>query len=248
MLRRTSLVVSRREGGEVVYSVSVPEVRDLLLAARRILSGLIDVQDDARAAARDPARAAMTGLRRRSGVVAATVAALLPRATDWTHVRPRRDLVAGLTVGLVALPLALGFGVSSGLGAGAGLVTAIVAGASRPSSAAAELQVSGPTGAMTVVLVPIVPTLRRRRRAGGRAARRASSCSGSGTRGPGATCATSRCRSSRASRSGIAAIIALQQVPAALGVDVHAEQGARAWPPTPSRAWVGRPAVGAARR
>jgi ArsR family transcriptional regulator len=41
VLRRTSLVVSRRHGGEVIYSVSAPEVRDLLLAARRILSGLI---------------------------------------------------------------------------------------------------------------------------------------------------------------------------------------------------------------
>jgi DNA-binding transcriptional ArsR family regulator len=41
VLRRTSLVVSHREGSEVIYSVSVPEVRDLLLAARSILSGLI---------------------------------------------------------------------------------------------------------------------------------------------------------------------------------------------------------------
>ena len=41
VLRRTSLVVSHRQGGEVVYSVSVPEVRDLLLAARRILSGIL---------------------------------------------------------------------------------------------------------------------------------------------------------------------------------------------------------------
>jgi DNA-binding transcriptional ArsR family regulator len=41
VLRRTSLVVSHRHGGEVVYSISVPEVRDLLLAARSILSGII---------------------------------------------------------------------------------------------------------------------------------------------------------------------------------------------------------------
>ena len=44
VLRRTNLVVSRREGGQVLYSVSVPEVRDLLLAARRILSGIIATQ------------------------------------------------------------------------------------------------------------------------------------------------------------------------------------------------------------
>lgn len=44
VLRRTNLVVSRRQGGEVLYSVSVPEVRDLLLAARQILSGIIATQ------------------------------------------------------------------------------------------------------------------------------------------------------------------------------------------------------------
>jgi DNA-binding transcriptional ArsR family regulator len=46
VLRRTALVASHRRGTEVVYSVSVPEVRDLLLAARRILSGLIAVQGE----------------------------------------------------------------------------------------------------------------------------------------------------------------------------------------------------------
>ena len=38
VLRRTALVVSTRTDGEVVYSISVPEVRDLLLAARRIIT------------------------------------------------------------------------------------------------------------------------------------------------------------------------------------------------------------------
>ncbi|MEU3709816.1 SulP family inorganic anion transporter [Streptomyces catenulae] len=69
---------------------------------------------------------------------------------------PRRDLLAGLTVAVVALPLALGFGVSSGLGAEAGLATAVVAGALAAIFGGSRLQVSGPTGAMTVVLVPIV--------------------------------------------------------------------------------------------
>ena len=44
VLRRTSMVVSRRSGGEVVYSISVPEVRDLLLVARTILQGLVEAQ------------------------------------------------------------------------------------------------------------------------------------------------------------------------------------------------------------
>src|SRR5882724_9193348 len=49
VLRRTGLVAQRREGGSVVYSVSVPEVRDLLLAARRILRGILSDQDSLRA-------------------------------------------------------------------------------------------------------------------------------------------------------------------------------------------------------
>jgi len=47
-------------------------------------------------------------------------AELLPRRADWAHVRPGRDLTAGVRVGLVALPLALGFGESSGMGAAPG--------------------------------------------------------------------------------------------------------------------------------
>ena len=64
--------------------------------------------------------------------------------------------MAGLTVGIVALPLALGFGVASGVGAAAGLITAIVAGLVAAVLGGSHLQVSGPTGAMTVVLVPVV--------------------------------------------------------------------------------------------
>ncbi|WP_217555613.1 SulP family inorganic anion transporter [Streptomyces sp. GbtcB6] len=86
------------------------------------------------------------------------ITALLPGRSDLAEIRrdPRRDLLAGLTVAIVALPLALGFGVSSGLGAEAGLATAVVAGALAAVFGGSNLQVSGPTGAMTVVLVPIV--------------------------------------------------------------------------------------------
>lgn len=68
----------------------------------------------------------------------------------------RKDLLAGLTVGIVALPLALGFGVASGAGAAAGLVTAIIAGVVAAVFGGSHLQVSGPTGAMTVVLLPVI--------------------------------------------------------------------------------------------
>ncbi|WP_406010379.1 SulP family inorganic anion transporter [Streptomyces sp. NBC_00637] len=88
----------------------------------------------------------------------ARIVSLLPGRADLAEIRrdPRRDLLAGLTVAVVALPLALGFGVSSGLGAAAGLATAVVAGALAAVFGGSSLQVSGPTGAMTVVLVPIV--------------------------------------------------------------------------------------------
>ncbi|MEV0220660.1 SulP family inorganic anion transporter [Streptomyces sp. NPDC050704] len=92
------------------------------------------------------------------GRVWARLAVLLPARADMTEMgrSPRRDLLAGLTVAIVALPLALGFGVSSGLGAEAGLATAVIAGALAAVFGGSNLQVSGPTGAMTVVLVPIV--------------------------------------------------------------------------------------------
>lgn len=92
------------------------------------------------------------------GRVLTRIMALLPGRADLAEIRrdPRRDLLAGLTVAIVALPLALGFGVSSGLGAEAGLATAVVAGALAAVFGGSSLQVSGPTGAMTVVLVPIV--------------------------------------------------------------------------------------------
>ena len=83
---------------------------------------------------------------------------LLPGRADYAPVRRtwRGDLLAGVTVGIVALPLALAFGVSSGVGAEAGLITAIVAGLVAAVFGGSNVQVSGPTGAMVVVLGPIV--------------------------------------------------------------------------------------------
>lgn len=61
-----------------------------------------------------------------------------------------------MTVGIVALPLALAFGESTGVGPAAGLVTAVVAGIVAAVFGGSRVQVSGPTGAMAVVLAPIV--------------------------------------------------------------------------------------------
>lgn len=88
----------------------------------------------------------------------ATLMSLLPNRADYAAL-PRTwksDLLAGLTVGIVALPLALAFGVSSGVGAEAGLITAVVAGFIAAVFGGSNVQVSGPTGAMVVVLAPIV--------------------------------------------------------------------------------------------
>lgn len=67
-----------------------------------------------------------------------------------------KDLMAGLTVAAVALPLALAFGVSSGADAAAGLVTAIVAGLVIGTFSGGFYQISGPTGAMAAILISIV--------------------------------------------------------------------------------------------
>lgn len=80
----------------------------------------------------------------------------LPKASDYDLRFARVDLLAGVTVAFVALPLALGFGVTSGAGATAGIVTAIVAGFVAALAGGSNFQVSGPTGAMTAVLLPIV--------------------------------------------------------------------------------------------
>ena len=82
---------------------------------------------------------------------------LLPQRADYAELPRswRRDILAGVTVGVVALPLALAFGISSGVGAAAGLVTAVVAGLVAAVFGGSHVQVSGPTGAMAVVLAPI---------------------------------------------------------------------------------------------
>ena len=92
------------------------------------------------------------------GQASGSVRPLLPRRSDYAGLRRSwpRDLAAGVTVGVVALPLALAFSVATGVGAAPGLVTAVVAGAVAAVFGGSHVQVSGPTGAMTVVLVPLV--------------------------------------------------------------------------------------------
>jgi SulP family sulfate permease len=90
--------------------------------------------------------------------VGSSIRSLLPSWHDYRAVKRtwRGDIVAGITVGIVALPLALAFGVSSGAGAESGLITAIIAGVVAAVFGGSNIQVSGPTGAMVVVLGPVV--------------------------------------------------------------------------------------------
>ncbi|MFZ5856796.1 MAG: SulP family inorganic anion transporter [Chloroflexota bacterium] len=76
--------------------------------------------------------------------------------SGYSLARFQQDLLAGLTVAAVALPLALAFGVASGATAAAGLVTAILAGFIMGLLGGAPYQISGPTGAMSAVLIVLV--------------------------------------------------------------------------------------------
>lgn len=66
------------------------------------------------------------------------------------------DVAAGVTVGLVALPLAMAFAISSGLSPQAGIYTAIVAGALISALGGSRVQIGGPTGAFVVIVAGIV--------------------------------------------------------------------------------------------
>ncbi|HEX7333735.1 MAG TPA: SulP family inorganic anion transporter [Pyrinomonadaceae bacterium] len=66
------------------------------------------------------------------------------------------DLIAGTTVGLVALPLAMAFGIASGVTPQAGIYTAVVAGFLISALGGSRLQIGGPTGAFVVIVAGII--------------------------------------------------------------------------------------------
>src|SRR3954463_8743440 len=66
------------------------------------------------------------------------------------------DLIAGLTVGLVALPLAMAFGIASGVPPEAGIYTAVVAGFLISALGGSRVQIGGPTGAFVVIVAGII--------------------------------------------------------------------------------------------
>src|SRR5262245_32417590 len=70
--------------------------------------------------------------------------------------RFRKDLLSGMIVGIVALPLAMAFAIASGVSPERGLYTAIVAGAAISLFGGSRFQIGGPTGAMVAILSVIV--------------------------------------------------------------------------------------------
>ena len=77
---------------------------------------------------------------------------------NWRFDNLRGDIFGGITAGIVALPLALAFGVQSGAGAVAGLYGAIILGIFAAAFGGTSSQISGPTGPMTVVSALVVIT------------------------------------------------------------------------------------------
>ena len=84
----------------------------------------------------------------------------LPRSIGclrgYTAAQFSHDLIAGLTVGLVALPLAMAFAIASGVPPQAGLYTAVVAGFLISALGGSRTQIGGPTGAFVVIVAGIV--------------------------------------------------------------------------------------------
>jgi sulfate permease, SulP family len=75
---------------------------------------------------------------------------------DYTRNDFASDLLSGLTVGMVALPLAMAFGIASGVTPQAGLYTAVVAGAIISLFGGSRFQIGGPTGAFVVIVAGIL--------------------------------------------------------------------------------------------
>lgn len=75
---------------------------------------------------------------------------------DQTPVRLAQDAISGVTVGLVALPLAMAFGIASGVTPQAGLYTAVIAGFLISALGGSRTQIGGPTGAFVVIVAGIV--------------------------------------------------------------------------------------------
>lgn len=81
---------------------------------------------------------------------------ILTTLPDYTRTLLVRDLIAGVTVAMVALPLSLAIAIASGADPAKGLVTAIVAGLLISLLGGSRVQIGGPTGAFIVVVFGVI--------------------------------------------------------------------------------------------
>src|SRR6185312_5803338 len=78
------------------------------------------------------------------------------RLRNYTPQKFLSDVLAGITVGLVALPLAMALAIASGVSPQAGLYTAVLAGGLISALGGSSTQIGGPTGAFVVIVAGIV--------------------------------------------------------------------------------------------
>lgn len=83
---------------------------------------------------------------------------VLDTLREYNLKKLREDTIAGITVGLVALPLAMAFAIASGVRPEAGLFTAIVAGFLISAFGGSRVQIGGPTGAFVVLVYGVLST------------------------------------------------------------------------------------------
>ena len=74
----------------------------------------------------------------------------------YTRERLLQDVLAGWIVGVVAIPLAIAFGIASGVGPAEGLITAIIAGFIISAFGGSKVQIGGPTGAFIVIIYGVI--------------------------------------------------------------------------------------------
>jgi len=100
----------------------------------------------------------MADLRSPAPLNARFVPALVPALKQYSTSQLTADVIAGITVGLVALPLAMAFAISSGMTPQAGIYCAIVTGLLISLFGGSTVQIGGPTGAFVVVVSGIIAT------------------------------------------------------------------------------------------
>ena len=81
---------------------------------------------------------------------------LFKSLTHYSRTQFTQDSLAGIIVGIVAIPLAIAFGISSGVGPAEGLITAIIAGFLISLFGGSKVQIGGPTGAFIVIIYGII--------------------------------------------------------------------------------------------